>query len=126
MQREIKFRAYNMDNNKMYHFGLFDLDEYYLIQEGLIIEAMPIMQFTGLQDKNGKEIYEGDIVQTPFGHSSVEFSHGVFGLNHDFLNPEKKTMLGSWGQEHNLRTLDDGYYKEIVVVGNIYETNLIA
>ena len=125
MQREIKFRAYNMDNNKMYHFGLFDLDEYYLIQEGLIIEAMPIMQFTGLQDKNGKEIYEGDIVQTPFGHSSVEFSHGVFGLNHDFLNPEKKTMLGSWGQEHNLRTLDDGYYKEIVVVGNIYETNLI-
>jgi hypothetical protein len=35
-------------------------------------------------------------------------------------------MLGSWGQEHNLRTLDDGYYKEIVVVGNIYETNLIA
>lgn len=83
--------------------------------------AYILMQFTGLYDKNSKEIYEGDIVQTPFGHSSVEFSHGVFGLNHDFLNPEKKTMLGTWGQEHNLRTLDDGYYKEIVVVGNIYE-----
>jgi uncharacterized phage protein (TIGR01671 family) len=135
MNRETEFRG------KVYHYGKdcgWVYGDFYRYYDGSLhytivtleetgskeyaVEISTVGQWSGLNDKNGTKIFEGDIVQTPCGHSSVEFSHGVFGLNHDFLNPEKQTMLGSWGQKHNLRSLDDGYCREIVVTGNLYDT----
>ena len=58
--REIKFRAWK-DGEMMYqplgtHYGLYRFI-------GFIPEESPLMQYTGLKDKNGKEIYEGDILE---------------------------------------------------------------
>lgn len=57
-KREIKFRFWDADE-KIFHFGnLYELKYGYV--DALLPEC-PAMQFTGLLDKNGKEIYEGDI-----------------------------------------------------------------
>ena len=53
--REIKFRVWQTDHEEMEYFDLFNAEQY--AADG------PIMQYTGLKDKNGKEIYEGDIVK---------------------------------------------------------------
>jgi uncharacterized phage protein (TIGR01671 family) len=132
MTREIKFRAWDKGHRKMsYKVNLYSLNISGKIDRVQIdakqIMNIPghnceIMQFTGLHDKNGKEIYEGDIVKTPASKSVVEFDKGLFGLNHDY-GTDNKTMLGSWGSECNLRCLYDGYHRKIEVIGNIHENS---
>jgi len=59
MNREIKFRIWDEEVNEMITW-----DE--IKQKGMYASMMVtwpnLMQYTGLKDKNGKEIYEGDIV----------------------------------------------------------------
>lgn len=118
--REIKFRAWFGEEHKMIPFDELHIElengEYTVwysldgdsIQDGLCVEDFNIMQYTGLKDKNGKEIYEGDIITCSNGIAyqyEVEFVFGCF-LGHDKATGFSKKL-------YDMRDLE--------VAGNIYE-----
>lgn len=75
MSREIKFRVWNNNTNK---YEYTELDYYFVIDQR--IKAYEYEQYTGLKDKNGKEIYEGDRIKIEGSDSvyTVEYGRGVW------------------------------------------------
>lgn len=99
--REIKFRAWDKTLKVFNDAGYeLDCDGRMIVQDDCVL-----MQYTGLKDKHGREIYEGDIVSTANGDLSVKFYDGGFMADRD----------GHFDrlQAHLTKTWE--------VIGNIYE-----
>lgn len=78
MPREIKFRAWNAEEKIMGPpFTIGQFCGAYPMSDNIDTEGIEYMQYTGLKDKNGKEIYEGDVCYHHYtyepGNSRDEF-----------------------------------------------------
>ena len=111
MNREIKFRAWDIKKEKMlgwdmgieiYQDGVRILDD----EGGIHHPEVHLMQYTGLKDKNGKDIYERDIVKEFDTNCIREISW--------------RDDLGCW----NIGRYKDGEVFDMTsyeIIGNIYE-----
>ena len=124
--REIKFRAWDTKNKEMVddppalddYGGLNDVIECLMKFEIECYEEGPfiLMQYTGLKDKNGTEIYEGDIIEYNYSHK------GTY-INCSTSENKKFTGLVEWNRgrfESGMCEIGDKGWK-IEIVGNIYE-----
>jgi len=104
--REIKFRAWEPLERKIIPW------EKLWVYDGKLLSGVfgqfqrsggVLMQYTDLHDKNGKEIYEGDIVQLKDEQWEVKWSDGGF-------------ILDAWD------VINEHYARQLKVIGNIYES----
>lgn len=84
-----------------------------------------IMQYTGLKDKNGKEIYEGDIIdihQTVNGYNLFVIEYYVYKFNARYYDKDKKVIGSLYNYDLDDLFQINEFEKEFEVVGNIYES----
>ena len=115
MNRKIKFRAWHKKKEEM----IYDVQKTEIVHHAMTSMAgeasgldhyfdeewFELMQYTGLKDKNGVEIYEGDVIEYCISEpetTTVTFEHGVF-----------------WGNYPLYEVVEEKYFCK--VIGNIFE-----
>lgn len=120
--RETKFRGKRLDNGEWIEGDLLRMNGHWFIfpdpaPEGIdkyAVDPATVGEFTGLKDKNGKEIYEGDVMEIPETDFNAEIIGRVlFEEDAYYIIPLRGGHL--WGLHWSLRKHD------AKIIGNIHD-----
>lgn len=111
--RTIKFRAQNIASNKWLYGDIrYHTNDVYIFEQGGIIgeQVKPetVGQFTGKTDKNGTDVYEGDIVRYRPNNKvyQVVFKDGIF-----------------WGEGNNGHGCAAHFFPTCEIIGNVFDNS---
>jgi len=119
--RELKFRAWDITHKEMFFVDSMTFrmnNDVYRVWKnvvepkgGLLINPVGgiLMQYTGLKDKNGKEIYEGDIIKFPWDSEICVVEYVTLSAGFHLRRKNNRIMF--------LTPYNEG----IEIIGNIYE-----
>jgi len=112
--RDIKFRVWFEGKWNYFKIGQSMTDYQYAIYSQCCLLGLKFYEYTGLKDKHGKEIYEGDIIQdvivgmksevvfTDYANFGIKSLEGISDLEYDVIDP-------SWTST------------SVIIIGTIYE-----
>lgn len=120
--REILFRGKRVDNGEWVYgnlnYGTIEIksikDSYYISdfdvnpwdKKFYLVIPESVGQYTGLTDKNGKKIFEGDIVSTPRYNGVVVYGTGCYCIEHGNNSPAIDIVMNDF---------------DVYIIGNIYD-----
>lgn len=139
--REIIFRGKRIDSGEWLEGILYNGKHYTAIHDERFcdcwdgfkeVEPSTVGQFTGLTDKNGIKVFEGDVIKTPyyiFGKEAgtethaIAFDSGVFGVKRgcDFTRLSALRTPTEWEYVSNVGEVATKWVHPFEVIGNIHD-----
>jgi uncharacterized phage protein (TIGR01671 family) len=120
--REIKFRAWDGERMKeVTSMGWIDgeLDYISTPNSSAPADEFNLMQYTDLKDKNGKEIFEGDVFN--LSHKSKNIYFVEYKNDRFWLSQKSEDNDPDMWSDHYYRITLPVYCKNYEIIGNIYE-----
>jgi hypothetical protein len=116
MAMEFKFRVWDKDNKEMVYFDFSSIDDGSTFAGKNMVDIIDneVMQYTSLKDKNGKELYDGDILKDNLGRLYEIKWREEFVR---FICQPLFTDVWAFGMFNN--SLDG--IKELEIIGNRFE-----
>ena len=122
--RAIRFRAWDKTLNKIHSWSI--IENHFTLEELLDTSFFEAMQYTGLKDKNGTEIYDGDYIR----YSMRTINGSIYTHVCRVFQHESGTwrIEGYHEDNHSYETKGTVYAAHLIceVIGNIYENPELA
>ncbi len=107
MNRELKFRAWDEENNEFHYFDLFGTSDGSIMKYHILSWGLPIDQYLGLKDKSGAELYERDIIKNHDKIGYIFYSAPMWLVQYNkfetgFLLNDLIIVIGNIHEDKNL------------------------